>query len=190
MDFNNKTLRKVILLTIGYIFFSIGFGLFSSKIDYGFSSSILGLLAILLLGALLFGSVLWTLFTLIFGVLSIIIKQIRKYRRKVILLFLILWLVTMPLFISYKFFSIGVAQKTYNSSNLIMENLEEYKKDDGKYPENLTLLMPKYLKEIPKTGKGNEFQYQTDGKSYYLYFFEDFGTMTYDTELKNWTYHD
>jgi len=190
MDLNKKTFKKSIPIIIGYIIFSIVFGLFSSKIDYGFSPSSPELLAILFLVALFFGSVLWTLFTVIFVVLSIITKKMQKIRKNIILIFFICWLMTIPIFISYKFFSIAVGQKTKDSGELILKNLEEYKKDNGNYPDNLTTLIPRYLTEIPKTGKGKEFIYQSDGGSYYLYFNEDFGRIDYDAKTKEWTYHD
>ncbi len=56
--------------------------------------------------------------------------------------------------------------------NKIVKVLEDYNRDYGQFPENLELLVPAYLSEIPRTVTNNEFIYGVGGLDGYYFGFD------------------
>ena len=61
--------------------------------------------------------------------------------------------------------------RTYNRGLLVVSALKWYKTKTGKYPDNLSQLVPNYLPEIPKDyySKDRKFIYKKDGDKILLY---------------------
>ena len=54
----------------------------------------------------------------------------------------------------------------------IVEALDRYKQDNGRFPEELGVLVPTYLVEVPETTRGESFDYEPDElEGYYLCFY-------------------
>lgn len=89
--------------------------------------------------------------------------------------------------------------KTDKIANQIINLLEDYKKNTGRYPEDLENLVPEYIKEIPKTSlrnRNNSFYYvrivnDSTLEQYELYYYAAFGVeVRYNSLNRVWEYDD
>jgi len=74
--------------------------------------------------------------------------------------------------------------------------IEQYKIDNGVYPDNLDALIPQYIESVPRAkftlGSTNEFKYlNNDNKPIFFYVdFPPFGRPFYNFISKEWDYMD
>lgn len=70
------------------------------------------------------------------------------------------------------------AKASQEVGNKIVKALEMYNQDYGQYPENLEMLVPQYLSEVPKTSTGDDFFYKLRNLDGYYLGFELFSHST------------
>jgi hypothetical protein len=86
-------------------------------------------------------------------------------------------------------------------ANGIIIHLEEYRKNNGTYPDSLQRLIPQYYHSLPLTGYASQndndgFYYQRSNvgptESYFeLYYFAPLGVeVRYDSRSKTWMHDD
>jgi FlaA1/EpsC-like NDP-sugar epimerase len=82
----------------------------------------------------------------------------------------------------------------HNRSVMLITTIEQYKSENGEYPENLEALVPKYIEAVPtaKFSLMNEFWYhkQNGDASLFYVAFPPFGRPIYYFSKKEWGYMD
>lgn len=183
-------LKRRILLACLYTLVCVGYDSFVGKIDANFNMSTIAIISILMLGLLVLGAILSTVITILALVFSLFIEMIKRYKRSILTFCILFWVFTLPLIVSVKFFSWHYARQTYDGGNILINALERYKNGSGRYPSDITLLVPEYISSVLKTAKGNNFNYEAVGDTNTLYVYGDFGRLQYHKDLKNWIWHD
>ncbi len=90
----------------------------------------------------------------------------------------------------------GNNRLAYNRATELVTVIEQYKIDNGVYPDRLDALIPQYLESVPRAkftlGSTNEFKYlNNDNKPIFFYVdFPPFGRPTYNFTTKEWDYMD
>lgn len=111
-------------------------------------------------------------------------------------LVIIIIVIVYSFFIAEKLSTIRLHLNLYESqqlASLIIEALEQYKNDFGKYPEILNNLCPNYLKSlpVPRVGPNKEFKYTLIGDEYTLSYDTPLDTRrTYDSKIRKWIITD
>jgi hypothetical protein len=80
------------------------------------------------------------------------------------------------------------AERGYMLSEPVIAALEQYKADNGLYPETLAELVPAYLSAVPKKDNDLDFSYSATGESFkfsFHYIGPGMNTCTYTPE-KQW----
>lgn len=80
------------------------------------------------------------------------------------------------------------AEHGYALSKPVIDALEQYKEDNGVYPDTLAELAPNYLLEAPKKNDELDFSYSSTGDSFsfsFQYFGPGMNTCVYTPE-KQW----
>ena len=190
MKFDKRKAGKYLLLLSVYFLICIGFGYYSAKANYDFDLGLFEMVPMLVLGTLSIMSLLsFPLLLVTYGPASFT-KRFRKHRKNILLSCILLWFVTLSLGASFRLFSGYYAKQTYTSGEKLIDALEQYKRDNGVYPANLSVLIPQYLAEIPKTSKGNEYKYSSLNTTYGIIVNEDFGWYSYNKTAEKWIFHD
>lgn len=129
------------------------------------------------------------------------INLLKINKRKVIKVMLSLFLILLLLFIAGTFAHKKLRTITNNHAILLIEKIDDFKKDKGYYPKNLKELIPDYFKEIPKTGFEEEFVYYDSlsvpsykrglHEAYTIKYYPGlFVEATYTSDTKEWSYED
>jgi hypothetical protein len=88
-----------------------------------------------------------------------------------------------------------VAKRGYAASQPVLEALEKYNREAGKYPDTWVKLVPQYLKELPKDGNDLHYSYlYNESKNVYTLEFSYDGSgiigiteCTYRSNTKAWS---
>lgn len=75
---------------------------------------------------------------------------------------------TMILNYRAEYYEKNYVSKDVESREKIIEAIDQYQKDNVNFPENLQLLVPKYLPTVPKTALGKNFAYIPSPRSFIL----------------------
>lgn len=126
--------------------------------------------------------------SLLLGFVKVIAKSTRR-------IFLTVSAISLLAILSYSLLDKRRFNRTLDSSNLIITNLERFKKEKGSFPDGLNELIPNYLKEIPKNASGDDFYYvrfESDTSDYYqIKYYSKMGVVaTYHNTEKRWYYDD
>jgi hypothetical protein len=81
------------------------------------------------------------------------------------------------------------------NARLIIKAVEDYRSEQGKYPERLEDLVPQYFSKVPRAAirfNGTKYTYYHHKDSHRLMWAEapPFGRRTYHFETKKWSYID
>jgi hypothetical protein len=87
------------------------------------------------------------------------------------------------------------AKRGYAAAQPVIEALEKYKQENGKYPDTWIKLVPKYLNEVPKDNNGLRYSYlYNEGKNIYVleFTYDGSGVMgivecNYYSNTKSWS---
>ncbi|WP_438422236.1 hypothetical protein [Aquimarina macrocephali] len=80
-----------------------------------------------------------------------------------------------------------------NKAKMVIDGLKEYHKNEKNFPDELAILSPKYIEEVPKYFIGfssDEFQYENKN-DYYVISYRDFlNTKYYNSKNDSWVVVD
>jgi hypothetical protein len=88
-----------------------------------------------------------------------------------------------------------VAKRGYASAQPVIEALDKYKQETGKYPDTWVKLIPKFINEVPKDGNGLRYSYlYNESKNLYVIEFTYDGSgvlgvteCSYRSNTKSWS---
>jgi len=129
---------------------------------------------------------------------------VEKYINKIIVIAVVLIFISAVLLFGYHSFYFHMLEAKreqtgapFEKGNIIIAALTKYKSEEGKYPENLQELVPKYLNPVPDPDWGtNEWFYVYEKKYAAFYLEVQYSKSTYAshhyysaaTSKENWSY--
>ena len=128
--------------------------------------------------------------TLLFWLLSLSLKDLKPYKKKIssaLLFFCVLVLSTVVVFVVIDAYEYS---KDKTSGQEIIIALSQYKDTHGEYPQNLSLLTTEYLSEVPKTSRGASFFYYKMNDTFELGFSHLIFQYRYDSAIGKWKQND